>query len=129
MDLPHRDDMPDGLIEKLQELNPGMKVVCVGDVPGELPPKLKVLVDEVKKIHDESFINGACIDCGARMKNWPPLGDDWKPDDHGKGDHSSPGGTMGRNHRSRSRGACVSLGIQAPQEVKILRPEAKRKTA
>lgn len=82
----HRDDIDASdmaEIEKLlQEQFPGMKVVCAGDNPGELPPGVAKAMASIEESHMLSLVNGTCIDCGAQMPGYDQLdNDDWKPAD------------------------------------------------
>lgn len=90
----HRDDIPmDHMteIEKaIRDQHPefgDFKIQCVGDAPdGSLPPEVLSAMDAVQGAFDRSFMLGACIDCDARMPNYPTpddiekiLEEDWKP--------------------------------------------------
>lgn len=83
----HRDDVPMDLSQEIErqfaESHPGMKVVFVGDLPGELPPEVAERVAAIERLHMESLFNGACLDCGAKMPNWPEtpegMDDTWQP--------------------------------------------------
>jgi len=75
----HRDDIPmDDWAEieaKLGEIFPGKKIVCVGDNPGTIPPEVQAAINAVAEAHESFVLEGLCIDCGARMEDYPP--DDW----------------------------------------------------
>lgn len=83
----HRDDLPMELVEQLEkelaEKFPGVKLVCVGDVPGEMPPEIQALIDEANQKQYESLCHGTCFDCGAKMPDYPDnfqeIPDDWRP--------------------------------------------------
>lgn len=87
----HRDDIP---LEAMQAFEaamadqfPGFKVVCVGDIPGELPPEIQEKLEAIQILHARSFVEGRCIDCGRQMANPPPDASDdaawdaWQPDE------------------------------------------------
>jgi hypothetical protein len=82
----HRDDLPPELLEKIAGQFPGMKVVCVGDVPSRRVPQN--VLDELRRVkesHLRSLALGTCVDCGSVMPGYPPpdqpLPKDWEPAD------------------------------------------------
>lgn len=87
----HRDDIPIDDMAKIEEAirkaHPefaDFKIVCAGDAPeGDLPPDVASAFDMVQRSFDRSLVLGACIDCDARMPNYPssPEGfaGDWQP--------------------------------------------------
>lgn len=77
----NRDDVPPELLEQFEKManEAGFKVICAGDIPGELPPEIQEAMNVLQKRHDDSMMNGTCLDCGANMPNYPPDNDDWEP--------------------------------------------------
>ena len=64
----HRDDMPDKLLEKLEELFPGMKILFAGDQPeGSLSFETKRAIAGLQQMADLSSKTGKCIHCGKSM--------------------------------------------------------------
>ena len=81
----HRDDIPPELLEQIEGQFPEMKVICVGDMPAgvEMPEEVKKALAEIEEKHSKSIQPGLCIDCGAKMENYPEtpegMDDAWKP--------------------------------------------------
>lgn len=85
----HRDDVDPDLLEAIEGALPeGMRLVCVGDIPeGKVPPEIAAALHEVNKLHQDSLVNGSCIDCGQVMPNYLTAEDledgelpkNWKP--------------------------------------------------
>lgn len=74
--LVHRDDVPPEALQQLQEQYPDFKIVCAGDQPeGSLPEDLQAAIKELEARHRKSLDEGSCIDCGAKMPNYPPTTD------------------------------------------------------
>lgn len=84
MDHIHRDDIPmeimEGFVKDMSEKYPGMKVVCAGDYPGELPEEVVDAISHLQEMHNRSITEGMCIDCGERMPGYPEDAMEvWKP--------------------------------------------------
>jgi len=83
MELIHRDDVPNEVLEALQAAHPGAKIICVGDIPtDQLPEEVKKALADLHRAWDVSIASGTCFDCGAQMPNYPDveeMADDWKP--------------------------------------------------
>jgi roadblock/LC7 domain-containing protein len=81
----HRDDIPMEAMEEIekfiQDKFPGMKVICAGDTPGELPEELREQMQEIEAAFAHSMLHGLCIDCGAKMEGYEQITekDDWAP--------------------------------------------------
>ena len=79
----HRDDLEPEMIAKLEAEFPGMKLVCMGDLPDDqVPETVRELFEQVKMSHMESLVNGTCLDCGEKMPDFPDdatMPDDWQP--------------------------------------------------
>lgn len=79
----HRDDIDASDMAEIEKLlaeqYPGMKIVCAGDAPGELPPDVAAMMQQVERAHMESLANGTCIDCGAKMPDYDIERGDWNP--------------------------------------------------
>lgn len=83
-ELLHRDDLPmdvaEGIVDQIQKLHPGVKVVFAGDLPTNDPDaeKMRHKAEELHKTIIQSFVDGECFSCGAEIPmEWPPEGDDW----------------------------------------------------
>ncbi len=82
--MTHRDDLSPELLQNLEELFPGMKIVCAGDLPDDkLPAEVLEQLAKIKENNLQSMAKGLCIDCGAKMPGYPELGEetpnDWSP--------------------------------------------------
>ena len=86
----HRDDVPMDIMEAFEKdmavKYPGMKVICAGDYPGELPDNVKESIKNLQEMHDRSMEEGLCIDCGEKMPGYPDdasviWGSKWNPAD------------------------------------------------
>ncbi len=77
----HRDDID---MDFMQEFEKAMKekhgestkVVCAGDISGELPPEVAEQIEAINEKMKETFLKGLCWDCGKQMPDWPPPEDD-----------------------------------------------------
>lgn len=80
--FPHRDDMDFEMIQKLQEMFPGKKIVFLGDLPDtEITAEYVELVQGIEAFHDHSLNSGRCVDCGLKIPDFDPekpnLPDGW----------------------------------------------------
>lgn len=74
----HRDDLPDDVIQGLESQFPGMKIVCVGDIPeGSVTDELKDAIGEIESRFRTSIVNGTCVDCGAKIPGYPTSDEEW----------------------------------------------------
>lgn len=76
--LVHRDDIPYPLMEQLErdvaKAFPGMKVICVGDLPPEqIPLEVREQVQRFKQQCRASREQGLCLHCGRAMPNYQQL--------------------------------------------------------
>lgn len=68
--LVHRDDLPPGVIEAMEQAFPGFK--CAGDIPeGQMPPGMAEAINALHARFERSIMNGTCLDCGAKMPGYP----------------------------------------------------------
>jgi hypothetical protein len=69
---------------QFKEQFPGqdLSIKFAGDADA-LGPDLQAATDALLKKHRDSLVNGTCIDCGAKMENWPEdlsaVVDTWQP--------------------------------------------------
>src|SRR5690242_16009360 len=81
----HRDDIDADQMQAIEqvfgELYPGVKIVCVGDVPpSELPPGAAEAIEHINTKMLESMANGTCFDCGRQMEGYEDTeNDEWEP--------------------------------------------------
>lgn len=73
----HRDDFDfeefQGIEAALQAEHPDTKVVCVGDIPGELSDELKDAIQKIDDLLEQELLEGKCHDCGNIIPGeWPP---------------------------------------------------------
>lgn len=73
----HRDDFDFEEFQKLEakllEEHPGAKVVCLGDIPGEMPEEIKQAMRELYDVLLQELVEGKCHDCGNKIPGeWPP---------------------------------------------------------
>ena len=74
--LIHRDDVDMEVIEKLQEMLPGAKIVFAGDIPeGQVPEGMQEAIEALNARFAKSLCEGLCVDCGKKMPGFPP--EDW----------------------------------------------------
>lgn len=85
MNPARRDDLPPKVLEQLQSDFPGAKIVCIGDVPeDQVPEEVRQYFEEIVNYHEAMLLQGRCIDCGAKMPNFPDepsqMPEDWTPE-------------------------------------------------
>jgi len=70
-DLP--PDVLKAILEKMQELHPGVEVKFAGDEKeSDLPPAMLQAMDQQAAAFRDSLLNGTCIDCGKPIPcDWP----------------------------------------------------------
>lgn len=76
-----REDVPEGIIEKMEELFPGMEIKCAGDIK-ELPEEVKKAVEAFELHRLTALRDGLCMDCGKPIPNFPKTEEEfnaWNP--------------------------------------------------
>lgn len=84
MQGPHRDDMPDELLEEMEKQFPGMKICFVGDLPEghEYEEQARAVERQLK----EEMYSGRCHDCQCEQ----PEFHDWLHHEENKEEEPPP---------------------------------------
>lgn len=84
MKLPHCDDIPYEVVEKLEAdlaaEHPGMKLLFAGDHPDLVPPELKLILERMADEQERLLRECRCMDCHRQMENFSTAmtDDEWQ---------------------------------------------------
>ena len=77
-DLAREEDLPQELIEQIQEQFPGMEIKFAGDNPQEIPEEAKAFMEKMQIKMKADFAQGLCTDCNKPMPGFPKKEEDWE---------------------------------------------------